>query len=248
MYSDAGNYQLGSEQCLWRCDKHVAQVVMHCVNVNGANPSAPYTTWAMAATNIQDAITAAAVGDIVLVTNGIYATGGISVDGLITNRVSVNKAILVQSVNGPNTTIIQGTWDPTSTNGPGAVRCAWLTTNAIMYGFTLFGGATRASGSSTSAGNGGGVCGVSSNSTTVGDCIITGNSAGSYGGGAYDVTLKYCIVSNNIAVNTIPGLGCWRGGRLVHLKNCVVAANMASGEGREASAVGCTPVVQGIAL
>ena len=65
-------------------------------------------------------------------------------DGVIVNRVSVNKAILVQSVNGPNATIIQGAWDPTSTNGPGAVRCAWLTTNSILGGFTLSGGATRA--------------------------------------------------------------------------------------------------------
>lgn len=77
---------------------------------------------------------------MVLVTNGLYASGGKSVDGVITNRVTVDKAVLLQSINGANATIIQGAWAPTSTNGPGAVRCAWLTTNAIVGGFTLRGG------------------------------------------------------------------------------------------------------------
>src|SRR5208283_649253 len=100
----------------------------------GANPVPPYSTWTTAAITIQDAIDSAAAGDIVLATNGIYATGGRVMAGDLTNRVALNKSVIVTSVNGYSTTVIQGAWDPVSTNGtgPGAVRCAWLTNGAVL--------------------------------------------------------------------------------------------------------------------
>ena len=112
---------------------------------------------------------------MIWVTNGVYATGGKVMAGNLTNRVAVDKPVTVWSVNGPHETIIQGQWDPASTNGPGAVRCAWLTNGAVLSGFTLRGGATRQTSDDT-LGNGGGVWCASTNAV-VANCVISGNLA-----------------------------------------------------------------------
>ena len=197
--TDAGSYQLVVSNAVGVVTSAVAQLVVHCVDAAGANPVAPYSTWATAATNIQDAITASMAGDIVLATNGIYAAGGKSMDGVITNRVSVDKAIIVQSVNGQGVTTIQGAWDPVSTNGLGAVRCAYLTNNAVLAGFTLRGGATRSVTSSPNQSmEGGGVIGVSTNAIVY-NCMIAANFASYVAGGAYSVTLNNCTLTGNHA-------------------------------------------------
>jgi hypothetical protein len=62
----------------------------------------PGTDWSTAFRDIQSAVDVAQPGDVVLVTNGVYDTGGRAAAGMVlTNRVAVTNAIVVQSVNGP---------------------------------------------------------------------------------------------------------------------------------------------------
>lgn len=179
--------------CLLAC--LTASAAVRYVDLNNPNPAAPYTSWATAAMNIQDAVEAAVAGDEIVVTNGVYATGGRAVmdpngfsSGL--NRVAVDKAVSVRSVNGPEVTIILGLkadLDP--------VRCVYLTNGASLSGFTLTNGA---------ASSGGGIWCAFSNAI-VSNCVIIGNSASAGGGGAWGGTLMACKLIGNTA---------WRGGEL----------------------------------
>ncbi|MGZ5516783.1 MAG: hypothetical protein ACXWJX_03710 [Limisphaerales bacterium] len=220
--NDAGVYQLVASNASRVVTSDAALVVAHYVDSSSTNALAPYLSWDTAATNIQDAIASANAAELVLVTNGVYGSGGKSVDGVITNRVVVDKGIIVHGVNGPNFTIIQGTQDP-ATNGPLAVRCAWLTNTAVLSGFTLTGGATRASGSAGTSVHGGGVW-ANSNSATVFNCNVVSNSAGILGGGAYQVKLLSSLLRGNTA--TTGG-----GASTAKLRQCLVTGNFSLGSG-----------------
>jgi hypothetical protein len=254
------------------------------------NPDArpPYDSWATAAPDIQTAVDAAAEGPAVLVRSsepypilaersfrapgdtvwvraGVYDTGGRPCNRwrmAITNRVAIDKAIVVRSEkNDPAHTIIRGVHDPVSSNGPGAVRCVYLADGATLIGFTLTGGATR---TTNDAGAfppdqiGGGLLAQSSQAV-VSNCVLAGNTSfgdprqsGQGAGGAYGGKFFDCEFRGNttrlggggashamLFRCTIAGNACGNAGGGVNggfLSDCLVVSNTAAGIGGGACA------------
>ncbi len=144
------------------------------------SPSAPFDQWANAAHDIQTAVNAAVPGETVLVTNGVYATGGAITPGYaLSNRVVVTKPITLLSVNGPAETVIQGLGPV----GNLASRCVYLTNGAALLGFTITGGATLTNGDTTYDRRGAGV--FLDRGGAVSNCVIASNTAYNMGGGVY---------------------------------------------------------------
>ena len=165
-----------------------ASATVHYVDLNCTNPLPPYADWGTAATNIQSAINTAVAGDMILVTNGVYQTG-VSFSSPGSNRVTVAKAVLVKSVNGPQFTSIKG-FAGSGFGKTNRIRCVFLTNGASLSGFTLTSGST--------SGNGGGVYCWSSNAV-VSNCIVTSGFADGYGGGSYGGSFVNCYFTANWA-------------------------------------------------
>ncbi len=194
--------------------------LLHYVATNGAAVW-PYTSWATAATNINMAIVVASPDDMIYVSNGVYDTGWVDVNGM-SNRVALTKAVTLQSANGPDVTFIVGAADPVRTNGPAAVRCAYVTTNAVLAGFTLTNGHTQASVDPRNS-SGGGV--LLDGGGAVNDCTITGNAASAYGGGVMcwlGGTLNDCTITGNSSAYAGGGLFCQEGGTV---NSCTISDN-----------------------
>jgi hypothetical protein len=208
---------------------HVVDHPIHYVSLTCTNPTPPYLSWITAATNIQDAVDAAYLGGAVLVSNGVYQTGGRVVYGSLTNRVVINKAVTVQSVNGPSATIIQGYQVPGNITGTAAIRCVYLTNGAVLIGFTLSKGATTRSGDFNKEQSGGGVWFESTNAI-LSNCVVTANASFYSGGGAYSGTLNSCLITTNMggAISYASGGG---GAIASILNNCVLTSNNAQNYG-----------------
>jgi N-acetylneuraminic acid mutarotase len=232
--------------------EYLAEPVTHYVDAASTNPVAPYSSWVTAATNIQDAVDAAQEGALVLVTNGVYETGGgkYAQADLTFARVVIDKEIAVRSVNGPTGTIIRGApgdySDPE--NITNAYRCVvigrWQTL-AHVSGFTLTGGHTFDSGSQYSATPGdpvgGGAllfAGVLSNCVVVGNTAIT---AGGVGFICFDPAEHACLTHSMVASNTATYAGgvLAMGNLQIHV--CQIIGNRAlrenSGKGGRAGGV-----------
>jgi PKD repeat protein len=206
---------------------------------NSPSQGPPYASWSTAAHVLQDAVDAAQPNDTVLVTNGIYATGGRAVGtNLIMNRVAIDKGIKVRSVNGPTVTMIQGAEATGGGNGNGAIRCAYVGTNAVLSGFTLTNGHTRTRGNSSEQSGGGVWCARGTRtvaSGTASNCVLVANSANSDGGGSYQGELYSCVLTENNA--DYGGGGC-----IGTLSNCIIYANSATegGGAFSGTAYNCT--------
>ena len=197
-----------------------SRAATHYVDGNNASPIPPYLTWASAATNIQDAVDASLVGDEVVVTNGIYATGSRTAPDSLSSRVVVSKPLWVHSLNGAQVTTIQGYRGPIATNYGDGIRCVYLTNGSSLSGFTLTNGAANNSG-------GGVECGPVN--VTISNCVIVGNATATFGGGVDNGTLYNCTITGNVATNGAVSSG--GGANFSTLYNCVVTTNTSIGGG-----------------
>ena len=187
------------------------------------NHISPFDSWANAATNIQDAVDVASVGNIVLVNDGTYYPG---------DQISITKEIVVKSLDGAENTIV---------NGNNANRCFYIN-GSIIDGFTITNGYNSAEGGGVFSING--ImqnCTISGNSTTasgggvfcdygksiVQNCTISENSAQAYGGGVYYVyggnIVQNCNIIGNSVMNFGGGLYCRAG----TVQNCTFSNNYA---------------------
>lgn len=195
----------------------VATAPTYYVNASNTAPAFPFTSWATAATNIQDAVNAGDIaGRRVLVTDGVYASGGTAVFGAMSNRVALLNGVRVESVNGPSVTTIRGA---PLTSGNNGVRGAYVAHGSILHGFTLTEGSTLNTGSRSKEQGGGGAwsekrgvlvnCIISTNYAfvdgggvhggTLFGCQLLGNHANDDGGGADSSTLVNCLLEGNSA-------------------------------------------------
>jgi hypothetical protein len=158
----------------------------------------------------------AAAGDTVVVSNGVYMSGG-RLTYYAWSRVAVTNAIALVSVNGAQSTIIdaggnfpyhQGDW-ASATN-----RCVSLTDGASLTGFTVTNGYLECI-------PGAGVYCTSEKALII-NCILTGNYAKCGGGGAYRGTLYNCTVAGNGA-GTVWGTGAGVFGSTLY--NCILWFN-----------------------
>ena len=191
------------------------------------NDSSAGTKAAPLRTLVQANYASSAYG-VVFAKRGLYAEGrawgpsdGDNVN-TTSNRVYINKRLLLTSVDGAEATIIkgnratgEGTYDGC---GAGALRCvqAQGDTPICVCGFTLTGGATDANpiaqqktgktGNAATRGNFGGSAAqghtwnCAKESLQLVDCIISNNV--SYFGTVYSAVAKNCVFTDNRIVNT----------------------------------------------
>ncbi len=162
---------------------------------------------------LQAAVDLAEGGDEVLAAPGSYAEGGRPATAgegnanTTSNRVCIEKSLLLRASSGPAVTFIVGAPDGSATDGlgPAATRCLYASSSEIpvvIEGFTLTNGFTDV-GDWEQKGMGGGA--FSSGAVTLTNCVMVGNVA-MFGGGAANGTLIGCHIRNNRALEFGGGL------------------------------------------
>jgi hypothetical protein len=174
----------------------------------GGNDSNAGTSWALAKQSIQAAVDNAAVGDTVLVTNGVY---------LLSNPIKISNAIQLSSVNGSGATVL---------DGQKIRRCVTIdSVAATVSGFTIRNGRAVVGG------------GVYCNEGTLQSCLVVSNLAvgddfnDGQGGGIYLAygVVSNCVILSNAAESTNAYQGAWGGGAYCYggvMQGCVVSNNL----------------------
>lgn len=182
----------------------------HYVVPTNSAAADPYTNWATAGTNIIDVVKAAMTNTgtrLVYITNGTYYP---------TNSIGVTNAMTIQSVNGRDLTILNG-------SAAGNSRCVALVNGDVFNGFTVtnyrlqdINGTIYSAdtvyilnclitGNRVTNGYGGGLYSIRATAGTypkVTNCIVKGNWAQNGGGGIYMqsyTTIAGCVIENNTA-------------------------------------------------
>lgn len=201
------------------------------VDAGQFDDSADGLSWETAKQSIQAAVDLSVDGDTVLVTNGVYVSGSRATSSYADgwpNRVLIDKAITVQSVNGPDCTTI---------DGRDTVRSVYLDAEARLDGFTITGGRTSLDDSLDTQRRGGGILARSLGGySTITNCVITDNAASLQGGGAYlsNATLQNCDIAENHSYGMGGGLGLYNS----TVTFCTLSKNSAVSQGGGFSAVG----------
>jgi hypothetical protein len=170
-------------------------------------PTAGYTSWETAATNIQQAINAAATNDLILVTNGTY---------YLASQLTITNAITLRSFKDGATdregTVLDGGF-PVTTN-----RCVFVTNAAaVVDSFTITNGYAA---TNSMLGYGGGFYLYTKGTVT--NCVVAGNQAEARGGGGYLFSAGECRIVDSV----VAGNSAWRD--FTNLVNGVLVTNAAA--------------------
>ena len=183
----------------------------------GFLPSRPKRTLATAASILSK-------GDTLWVMPGTYSEGKAwhRSENNLASRIVLKEGTFVISTHGAEQTVIKGGSATISPDGFGgginAIRCAYVSKNARLSGFTLTGGRTNPNGDDLDA-SGAGVCGADRSSNCVVDNCILSNNVGKAG-----TAYKVDVFDSFFAENTSSGSGvCVRQGNAY---NCSFTGNI----------------------
>ncbi len=199
------------------------------VNVSNGAPSAPYTSWATASTNLHQAIIWASNGDEILVRPGVYRTTNyvqIPSGKTLTLRSTVSRGAVLDAQNRGVALIVSGTnsvvdgftvRNGSNLSGYGGgiyLACPSTVTNCLVFSNRAYGGAgIHVDASGTRVANctiqenraneiGGGVLFYRHSTGIVVNCEISFNTASNGGGGVYVQnvgTISNCWIADNTA-------------------------------------------------
>ncbi len=212
----------------------------HFAAQNGQEPAWPYTSLNTAASNIQEALHAAADGATVWVDDGVYYAPPQAINNLGTNVVSITNAVALHSIHGHAAAII---------NGGGSNRCVDFSVAAAScaFGPAVLDGFTLTNGYSYIRGAGIQIYGYDDGTGIVRNCVISGNVVGkdteyayAGGGGIFSYNnvgflpvISNCLVRGNRAenisslTNTLSGGGIFMRA-LATIVDCNIEGNSSS--------------------